>query len=123
MTPGLILSFASLCALVIATVYIIIAGIFFLDAFQYKADAWLQKHFSQSPIDITPLYFGVLLIAVVYTGSFVLILHRFYSKLIQISFSFSVVQWHFSSVMCSVLKKIKGESSGEHVTAIPESLL
>lgn len=74
MISALILAFTSLCAMGIITIYVIIVGIFFLDTFQYKLDEWLRDAdppFKGLQFNIIPIYIGLLIITIIYTGSVV----------------------------------------------------
>lgn len=101
MLPALVLSFASLCAHVIFLIYLVIVGIWFLKDYQEMVNEvlkYIEEHYKLPlEIDLTPFYIAFLIIMIIAT----------------------VLQWHFTSVMCSVLKRIKQEqySTNTNTTA------
>lgn len=124
MLPALVLSFATLCAMVVFSIYIVIVGIYFLDAFQYKIDEFLRDYQIDLKINGTHIWWGVLVIFIIYTGLFVVwshlsTLYPIFSCCLNFLLVL-VIQWHFTSVMCSVMKKIK---EVQHSTSVAHSYM
>lgn len=90
MLPALVLSFATLCAMVVFLIYIVIVGIYFLDAFQYQIDEFLRELQFDLKVNATHVWWGVLVIFIIYTGlygpTFLRYIHSFHVG--KISFSF-----------------------------------